>query len=154
MKINRSSYDMIVNIICVALLLGIILYLVFSWNSIPEKIPGHYNAAGEIDRWGSRGELLILPIVSWILYLGMTVTEKFPQIWNTGVQITDKNKEQVYRILKNLIGTVKLITVAVFSFISMKSSLGKGLPMWFLPLFLVLMFGSITYFILKLMKIK
>lgn len=84
----------------------------------------------------------------------MTVIEKFPQIWNTGVQVTEQNKEQVYHILKNLLETVKLITVAVFSFITINSSLAIGLPMWFLPLFLVLMFGSITFFIVKLMKVK
>ncbi len=153
MKFNKTRYK-IVNIICVSLLLGVVIYLAFSWNRIPEKIPGHYSAAGDIDRWGSREELLILPIISWIMYIGITVIEKCPQIWNTGVTVTDQNKEQVYRILKNLLETVKLLMVAVFSFVTINSSLAIGLPLWFLPLFLVLMFGAITFFIMKLIKVK
>lgn len=29
----------------------------------PDSIPAHYNLRGEVDRWGSRGELLIVPVV-------------------------------------------------------------------------------------------
>lgn len=29
---------------------------------LPERIPAHYNLTGEIDRWGSRLEILILPV--------------------------------------------------------------------------------------------
>ena len=29
---------------------------------LPERIPAHYNLAGEIDRWGSRLEIFILPV--------------------------------------------------------------------------------------------
>jgi uncharacterized membrane protein len=154
MKINRTGYDIFVNVICIGMLIGILIYLGLSWNSIPEKIPGHYNATGVIDRWGNKGELLIIPIIAWIMYIGITVIEKFPQIWNTGVQITEQNKERVYRILKDLIETEKVLMVAVFVFITINSSLSKGLPMWFLPVFLILMFGSLILFILKLVKAK
>ena len=153
MVIKRNRYDIIVNIVCMGLLVGILIYLGLSWNSLPEKIPGHYNAAGVIDRWGNKGELLITPIVAWIMYIGLTALEKYPQIWNTGVQVTDQNKERVYRILKNLIGTEKLLMVAVFIFITINSSLSKPLPIWFLPIFLLLVFGSIILFIIKLVKV-
>jgi F0F1-type ATP synthase assembly protein I len=154
MNIKRNIYDVFVNVICLGLLVGIIIYLGISWNSIPEKIPGHYNAAGVIDRWGNKGELLITPIIAWIMYIGLTAVEKFPQIWNTGVQITEQNKERVYRILKNFIGTEKVLIVAVFTFIMINSSLSKALPIWFLPVFLFLMFGTIILFILKLVNVQ
>lgn len=154
MHIKRTLYDIILNVICLGLLVGTIIYLGLSWNSIPTNIPGHYNAAGVIDRWGNKGELLITPIVAWIMYIGLTVIEKFPQIWNTGVQVTKQNKEQVFRILKNLIGTVKVWMVSAFTFITINSSLSKALPMWFLPVFLFLVFGSIILFIVKLVKVQ
>ncbi|SFC88982.1 SdpI family protein [Ruminococcus albus] len=31
-------------------------------NFLPEKVPTHYNAAGEIDNWGSRNSAFLLPI--------------------------------------------------------------------------------------------
>ena len=154
MKIKRSKYDIAVNLICLILLFGIIIYLGMNWNNISDQIPGHYNAVGEVDRWGKKGELLILPIIGWILYLGLTAAEHFPQIWNTGVAVTEENQEQVYRILKNMIGTIKLLMAAVFVFLSVNSASAKKLPVWFLPVFLILMLGSSVFFIIKLRRAR
>jgi Protein of unknown function (DUF1648). len=154
MRIKRNGYDIIVNLICIGLLIGLLIYLCLSWSSIPEKLAGHYNAAGEINRWGTKGELLITPIIAWIIYIGLTIVENFPQIWNTGVQVTENNKVRIYRIIKNLLGTEKVIVVSVFTFITINQSLSKPLPIWFLPVFLVLMFGSLILFIFKLVKAK
>lgn len=154
MKIKKTRYDIFINVLCIGLLVGILIFLGLSWNAIPEKIPGHYNAGGVIDRWGNKGELLIVPIIAWFMYIGLCVVEKFPQIWNTGIEVTEQNKERVYRILKNLLQTVKLCTVAVFSFLTINSSLSKELPMLFLPIFLISMFGPMIFFIIKLVKAK
>jgi len=40
-----------------------IIYLMSIWSQLPLKVPMHWNAQGEIDRYGSRKELLILSIV-------------------------------------------------------------------------------------------
>jgi hypothetical protein len=127
-----------------------LIYLFLNWNSIPEKIPGHYNAMGKIDRMGSKKELLVLPIISWLMYLGMTALERFPQIWNTGVTVTEENKERVYRVLKNMLSTMKLIVVAVFVYLTINSSQAISLSVWFLPVFITLMFGSIYIFYYKI----
>lgn len=154
MKLQRTKYDVIVNLICILLLVGILIYLGLNWSSIPDKIPGHYNALGVVDRWGNKGELFILPIISWILYSGITILERFPQVWNTGVEVTGENKERVYGVLKNMIGTVKLIMVVVFSFLTINTALAKELSLWFVPVFLIVMFGSIIFYIVKLVKVK
>lgn len=154
MKVKKNKYDIFVEIVCITLLIGVLIYLFLNWSSIPDKIPGHYNAKGEIDRMGSKGELLILPIISWLMYLGLTVAEHFPQIWNTGVTVTEENKERIYRVLKNMLNTVKLMTVAVFVYLSINSSQGISLSVWFLPVSLILVFGSMILFIIKLIKVK
>lgn len=154
MKLKRSKYDILINTACLILLVGIIVFLGVNWHTIPDKIPGHYNASGIINRWGNKGELWIVPVIAWIMYLGITALEHFPQIWNTGVEVTKENKERVYWILKNLIGTVKLIMSAVFVFLTVNSAFAVRLPVWFLPVFLILIFGSVIIFIVKLAKAK
>ena len=149
MKTKKNKYDIGVEIVCLILLIAVSIYLYINWNSIPDQIPGHYNAMGEVDRMGSKNELLVLPVMSWLLYLGMTVLEQFPQVWNTGVTVTEENKERVYRVLKNMLSTVKLIVVAVFVYITINSSRALSLSVWFLPVFMTLMFGSIIFFISK-----
>ena len=136
-KIERSRYDVIINFGCLILLSATVIYLAVNWKDLPEKIPGHYNIMGEVDRWGNKGELLILPIVTWIMYFGMTVLEHYPQNWNTGVAVTEKNTERVYRVLKNMIGTLKFVVVGIFTFLSINSALAEPLPVWFLPAALI-----------------
>ena len=154
MKVKKNKYDIFVEMVCLTLLVGVSIYLYLNWRSIPDMIPGHYNAMGEIDRMGSKKELVVLQIIGWLMYLILTVIGKFPQIWNTGVSVTEENKERVYRITKNLLNTVKLIMVAVFVYLTINSSQVISLTVWFLPVFLILLFGSMIFFIIKLVRAK
>ncbi|HQQ40874.1 MAG TPA: DUF1648 domain-containing protein [Clostridia bacterium] len=152
MKLKKTAWDWITETLSLALVLGTILYLILMWKAIPDTIPAHYNAAGEVNRWGGKSELLMLPIIGGILYFFITLIQQYPQAWNTGVTVTEENRERVYRILRNLIGTTKLMMLLVFSSLTVLSSLGLALPIWYLGVFLVLLFGSITFFIIQLSK--
>jgi uncharacterized membrane protein len=44
---------------------------------LPDQIPAHYNLAGEVDRWGSKYESLILPIMALMTGLFMIWITKF-----------------------------------------------------------------------------
>ena len=152
MKPKKTIWSRITEALSLILMIGTIVYLIVMWKSIPDTIPAHYNAAGEVNRWGGKSELLMLPIIGGILYFFITLIQQYPQAWNTGVTVTEENRERVYRILRNLIGTTKLMMLLVFSSLTVLSSLGLSLPIWYLGVFLVLLFGSITFFIIQLSK--
>lgn len=154
MKIKRTKFDIFIEVCCLLCLVGIWIYLIVIWEHIPDEIPGHYNAMGEIDRVTGKGSLLVLPITTWIMYIGLTVVERFPQVWNTGVIVTEENKERVYRILKSMLGTLKLNVVVVFTYLTVNSAMAKPLPIWFLPVSLIIMFGFLIFFIIRLIKAK
>lgn len=48
-------------------LIGIVLlpfiYMAYIWNQLPDKVPMHWNIKGEIDRYGEKIELIIIPIL-------------------------------------------------------------------------------------------
>ena len=58
-------------------IIGIMLvpffYLGYVWNSLPEKVPIHWNLNGEIDNWGSKYSLIgisfLLPVLTYVLML-------------------------------------------------------------------------------------
>ena len=155
MRKKTNALDVIVNLLCAVLLLGGTLYIVLGWNSFPAQIPAHYNALGEVDRWGNRGELLFLPILSWILFGLITLVEQFPQIWNTGgISVTPENAEKLYRILKTLIDLTKLAMLAAFTFLTVNSSLGDALPSWYLFAFLGALFAVIGVSIVRLVRLQ
>jgi hypothetical protein len=84
----------------------------------------------------------------------MTAVEQFPEFWNTGVRVTEENRKCIYCVLKDMLNTQKLLMVIVFVSITIISSKAMSLPAWFLPAFLILMFGSIIFFIIKLVHEK
>lgn len=41
------------------------------WNDLPDKVPMHFNLQGEANRFGGKGELFVLPVMSlgmWALF--------------------------------------------------------------------------------------
>lgn len=153
-KIERNALDVIETIVCLLSLVGVVVYLILAWHTIPDKIPAHYNAAGEINRWGNKSELIVLPIISWLIFGLITLVERFPGIWNTGVRITPENREAVYRLLKNLIAVIKIFVLLMFGSITVISSLSLSLPVWYILGFMALLFGTIAFFIVKLTRLR
>jgi len=154
MRVKNNIFDIILNILCVVLLLGVVIYLIIRWSSIPDQVPGHFNISGEITRWDSKGSLIAMPIIAVVLYIGMTILEQFPQVWNTGVRVTQENMFRVYKILKHMISVIKLLIVATFVSITIFQSLAIGLPTWLLIMFISLIFGTVVINIVRLVKAR
>jgi uncharacterized membrane protein len=131
MKIPTRKHDIIIEIACLFCLIGGLLYLITGWGQIPNEIPGHYNALGQIDKITGKGSLLALLATNWILYIGLSIVERFPSIWNTGVTVTKENKDRVYRVVKDLLKTMKLLVVVMFTYLLINSAKAVPLSPWF-----------------------
>ena len=154
MKTENTRADRILDLLGWILLIGTLAYLILGWSSFPDQIPMHYNGAGEIDRWGGKGEIIFIEVMMWILYLGIGVVEKYPQIWNTGVEVTAKNKEEVYRTLKYMLKTLKFLTALIFAYLIVNSLQSAPLPGWFTPAVMILVFGDMAFWLIRLFRIK
>ena len=154
MKIEKNLLDKITSSICWILLIGTALFLIVYWNQIPDQIPGHYNASGQIDKITDKNSLFFLYGIEWLLFVILSVVTKFPMLWNTGITITVDNKEQAYRILKDMLGVLKCIVIGIFSFLTIYSTTGNNLPSLFLVISLLSVFGSMAISILRLMKLR
>ena len=122
---KKHTLDKMMNRLSLLLLLGTAAFLVICWRRIPEEIPMHFNAIGKIDRWGSKAELLILPVIAWLMYGLLTAVEHIPRIWNTGVRVTEENRERVYAVLGHLLSTQKLLIMVTFAWITLWCTLSK-----------------------------
>ena len=154
MKTENTRADRILDLLGWILLIGTLAYLILGWFSFPDQIPMHYNGAGEIDRWGGKGEIIFIEVMMWIFYLGIGVVEKYPQIWNTGVEVTVKNKEKVYRTLKYMLKTLKFLTALIFAYLIVNSLQSAPLPGWFTPAVMILIFGDMAFWLIRLFRIK
>lgn len=151
---KKHPLDKLMNRMSLLVLLGTALFLALYWWHIPQEVPMHFNAAGQIDRWGSKAELLILPVIAWLLYLLMTVVEQFPGAWNTGVKVTEENRERVYALLGHMLSTLKFLIMVMFAWITLWCALAKPLPVWFLPVVLGAVFGDMIYWLVRVFRAR
>lgn len=149
-EVPQTRYHRLLNILSRVLLIGTFAYLLLMWKHIPDRIPAHFDGAGEINRWGGKYELIFCPVISVLMYLFIGFLEKYPEVWNTGVTITLENRDRIYSILKNMIVTLKFILILIFSFITINSSLARPLPGWFTAASLLMIFGPMVYFMILL----
>ncbi len=56
------------------------IYLIVIWNALPENVPVHWNLEGEIDRYGSRATLwmipILLPLLTYLTFLFAPLMDK------------------------------------------------------------------------------
>lgn len=158
-RIELTVTDKAVEIIGWVALLAIWVLVISNYSNLPDTIPTHYNGIGNADGFGNKTNILILPLIANILFVGITIINKFPYIFNYPTQITEENALRQYTNATRMLRFMKLILVILFGLITFKTIQGAngqsfGHGVWFLPLTLSLIFIPLTYFIIKSFRTK
>lgn len=153
-KINR-----ILDILTVLIVITFIASVFIGWANAPSIIPTHYGINGQADAYGSKNTIFIfLPIVL-ILYIGLAILSKYPQIYNYAVEINPRNKERQYSMATTFIKVLNIEVIITFFYIQMKQLVSmnnnsQNLSIAFLPISMIILFGSIGFYIYKSVKYK
>jgi len=150
---------------CVLSFLLIVTVWVFAldYPSLPERVPTHFDAAGNPDAWGSKATLLLFPGLQ-VLFFGISlIVYRYPNYANIPFTIALKYlpreiMEKAYELMRDTI----LITMCITSFLMLylsRESLGvaKGLttaidllPMWII---LVCLAPPTVYYAVKMRRL-
>lgn len=154
LDIPKTTFEKALDLSAGLIYAACIVYLIVIWGDLPDQVPGHYNAIGEVDRWGSKWELITLPIVSAGLATLMSFFEKHPEWHNYMTSLNERNIEFQYKNSRMLLNVTKNIIVGLFVYLTWKTvqiALGKaGSIGWgFLPIFLALTFLPMIFFIVR-----
>lgn len=157
LHLPRTKIEIIMDIIGTTLFWGAILLIVINWGKIPESIPAHFNIEGDVDRWGSKYEFIILPVIGLFLNVIMSLLEKAPHMHNYPNRINESNAEQFYLHSRKLLNVVKNICLILFAYLIVqigRIALGdiEKLGIGFIPI-LVILFGAIGIGMYKQSKI-
>jgi len=158
LDIPKSAFQKIFDIITMIVFAAGIVHLFVVWGQLPDQVPAHYNAAGEVNRRGSKWELILLPIIAAFLAIFMTFLEKHPE-WHNYMNLNENNIEFQYKNSILLLNVIKNECVLLFVFVDyniVQVALGKAesLGILFLPIFLVILLGSMLFFIVRSIKHK
>jgi uncharacterized membrane protein len=158
-KLSRSRTETVLDVISLFVIVSMIAYVAYEWHDMPERIPMHFNGKGEIDGWGNKMSLIALPLIGVIIYVGLTLLSKVPHVYNYPSQITHQNARGQYQNARLLINSLKTLIVILFGFIewSVIQSAKEGnaeLNLWVLGFILLILFGTIIFFIIRSIQLK
>ena len=157
--IEKTMLEKVANSIGVASIIGMILYIALSWAALPETVPIHFNAAGEVDGWRSKWSIIILPIITILLHIFMEIIERKPHIHNYPERLTEQNAAQFYKESCQTLNLTKNITTLMLAYIAIRSILValekvQGLGIAIMGLFLVILSFVIIRGMIRMSKIK
>ena len=158
-KLIPTTADNLVDLLGWIMLLSIWGWTFTHYSALPDTIPTHFNAAGEADGFGSKASIIGLPFIATLLFIGLTVLNRYPHIFNYPTAITQDNALRLYTLATRMLRYLKLVLVLVFGgieLLTIQHATGKaaGLGVWFLPLTLVLVFLPLIYFVVKSVQKK
>lgn len=158
-KIHLTSIDLTCEILGWILVLGMWLLTLNKYGTLPDRIPIHYNILGEADGFGKKSAIITLPLISTILFIVLTILNKFPHIFNYPTTITEKDALKQYTNATRMLRCFKLVIVFTFGLISFKTiqiseDNSAKLGIWMLPLILCLIIIPMIYFTIKSNRIK
>lgn len=144
----------ILNILGWLSLFGLLVYVWFLWNTLPNQIPSHYNFQGEIDQYGGKSTILIAPITMAFLFMLLVIVERFPNSWNIPVEICEDNKERVYESMRlMLVGMRAMFMINAF-LTTYAMSHALQLPSLYLPIFIGIVFLLLVIDMIYIVKIN
>ena len=159
LKIALTSADKLVETLGWIVLLAIWVLTVTNYPNLPDTIPTHFNASGEADGFGGKATILTLPIVASILFVGLTILNKYPHLFNYPIKMTADQALNQYTNATKLVRYLKFSIVVIFGLIVLQTirkvnGEADGLGEWFLSLTLGLIFIPMGYFIFKSFQIN
>jgi hypothetical protein len=137
----RKSLEAI-SLIALAVLIWITWQALNGSSPLPDRIPTHFDAAGNPNGWGSPSPLWLLPVVAVALYLLITILTQFPKAFNYPVRLTAENRARLAALTLQMIAWLKVELVCLFAGIqwsiidSIRQGEGKLSPA-LVPVFLV-----------------
>ncbi|HRP31805.1 MAG TPA: DUF1648 domain-containing protein [Agriterribacter sp.] len=158
-KLKLTTTDRIFEVLGWAFIIAVWILTITQFKSLPDTIPIHFSGAGHADGFGGKGYIFGLPLVASILFIGLTILNKFPYVFNYPTKITNDNALQQYTNATRMVRYLKCIVVFIFGLIALQTirygnGQTKGLGVWFVPLTLGLIFIPFIYFVVVSVKTK
>lgn len=159
LQITLTTPDRIVEVTGRLCLVALWAMTIFAYGNLPETIPTHFAAGGEANDYGSKMTLFFLPVFGTLSFIGLTVLNYYPHVFNYPCNITTQNALAQYTNTTRMIRYMKFAIVfimLVLVFTIYKSVItGSGrLGSSFLPIFVVVVLMPLVYFTVKAIRGK
>lgn len=158
MSPRRTSFDWLLEVFALVSMAVAFGTIIAYWPELPDRIPTHFNAAGEPDAYGGKNSLWFLAAVHAGVYLLATLAARYPRLINVPFEI-DRNSPDIQRVTLRMANVTKAVVMVSFLYIAwmnVQTALGNavGLGRSFLPIFLTSIFAPVVFYSIKLWNLR
>ena len=146
-----------IGLVGLAALVWLTYSALYGLNRLPDRVPTHFDAAGNPTGWGSPHGMIFMPVTAGALYLLMSVAARFPLAFHYPVRVTDRILPRLQAVTLNMLAWVKaelvwLFVVLQWVFIRTARA-GEGhLFRVILPGVLVVILSTVGWYIVALLR--
>lgn len=125
---------------------------------LPERIPIHFDLAGNPNGWGSPKGLMILVVVGTVVYLMMGIVARYPGAFNYPVKVRPEFRGQAEGLTLDMIAWLRAELACLFCGLQVAvidaAREGRSPALtWLMPLFLLVIFGTIGWYMWALVRL-
>ena len=147
----------IISLVCLAVMVWITYASLHGPQPLPERIPMHFDAAGNANGWGPPSSLTLLPVVAAGLYLLITVISLLPTGIKSAVKLTPESRERIQTLTRRMLVWLKAELVCLFLCIQWFILAGiregsNSIPPLAVPAFLVVIFATVGWHIVAVFR--
>lgn len=129
-------------------------YPLYHYGNLPDEIPIHFGPNGQVDAYGPKRSIWILPIISLITFLIFFILNLSPHIFNYPTKITEDNALVQYQAATRLMRLLNAIITVFMAYITygiVQTALGKqnGLGTNAIWIFMAAVVGITIYYFWK-----
>lgn len=126
-NIKLTALDTFLETISLILLITLWAYTLINFSDLPDIIPTHYDALGKVDNTGSKWSIFVLAGVASFLYAMLIILNRFPHYFNYLAEITEENAYEHYQLSTRLMRVIKLFLLLLFGAITFETiHIAKG----------------------------
>ena len=156
-KIEPTGFDKTLEAIGLLGIISLCAVVAIKYSSLPERIPTHFNIRNEVDNYGSKSTILVLPLIGSVIYVLLTVINNYPHVFNYPKAITEENALRQYQLATRLLRLLKVGISFVFLciiFMTFEAIEGHSDTPGYLifPMLMLFVFGPIIWYFIKVFR--
>jgi hypothetical protein len=109
-----TFFDKTIEVIGIFALVASCMIPLMFFYELPERIPVHFDMAGQPDAYGSRSMTLIMPVVAISLYAIIFSAARYQHLFNYPVPVTAENKTELLALSQQMLRLIRLAVALLF----------------------------------------
>lgn len=90
---------------------------IYFYGSLPDTIPTHMDINGNIDGYGNKATVFIIPMILFPTAITLWWLKRYPKLFNYPVKITAENEDIQYSMARTFVSVINLLTALLLLFI-------------------------------------